>query len=65
MVAIPRTDDFTAQAAEGCVLLDGPGIVCSLHPDAARGVAALLTDAADQASEQRATAKKPGSIKRT
>jgi len=42
MVEMPRTEDFTAQAAEGCVLLDGPGAVCSLHPEVALHVADLL-----------------------
>ncbi|RYF18752.1 MAG: hypothetical protein EOO77_10865 [Oxalobacteraceae bacterium] len=52
MVEMPRTEDFTAQAAEGCVLLDGPGAVCSLHPEVALHVADLLKDAAGDAIGQ-------------
>jgi|GEM_PF-3629213 len=53
MVEIPPTEDFTAQAAEGCVLLDGPGVACALQPEMALEVADLLADAAAEAIGQR------------
>jgi hypothetical protein len=57
MVEIPRTENFTAHAAKGCVLLDGPGVACTLPPDTALHVADLLTDAATEAIGQRAMAE--------
>jgi hypothetical protein len=63
MVEIPRTEDFVAQAAEGCVLLDGPGTVCSLHPDVALHVADLLIAAAAEAVGQRKVAEMARGLK--
>jgi hypothetical protein len=57
MVEIPRAEVFTAQAAEGCVLLDAPGVACFRKPEAALHVAELLTDAAAGAIGQRKIAK--------
>ena len=57
MVEIPRTEDFIAQAAEGCVLLDGPGTVCSLHPEVALHVPDMLIEAAAEAVGQRKLAE--------
>jgi hypothetical protein len=57
MVKIPRTLDFTATAAEGCVSLGGPGVVCSMQPETALYVADLLLHAAVDAVGQRKTAQ--------
>ena len=65
MVEIPRTEDFTARAAEGCVLLDGPGVVCTLPPHTALHVADMLTDAATEAIGQRAMTEVHRTLKPT
>jgi hypothetical protein len=43
------TTPLRAVSADGHVLLDGPGIVHVLSPDAARATASALTGAADAA----------------
>ena len=56
MVEIPRTEVFTAEATEGCVLLNGPGVARTLEPDIAMYLANILLDAAIVAVEQRSDA---------
>lgn len=54
MVEVPRTEDFTAEAVEGFVLLDGPGVTRTLPPESAMHLADRLLDAAVAAVAQRA-----------
>ncbi len=57
MVETPRTEDFTAEAAEGCVLLNGTGVALTLDPETALDIADQLSDAAALAIGQRTMAR--------
>ena len=65
MVEIPRTEDFTAEAVEGRVLLNGPGLAMTLEPETALHVADLLTDAASTAIGQMTMAEIHRTLKPT